>query len=62
MKYEKIFYYLDVILNITPWIEQKFPEIVQRIYYAIYVSVCQICLIRARRPGKNSTWINDLNY
>ena len=50
------------MFNITPWNEQKFPEIVQRIYHAIFVSVCQICLTRMKRPGKNSTWINDLNH
>ena len=50
VKYEDIFY------------EPKFREIVQRIYNAIFVSVCQICLTRTKRPGKNSTWINDLNH
>ena len=54
-------YFLDVMFNITPWNEPKFPEIVQTIYNAIFVSVCQICLIRTKRSGKNSTWINDLN-
>ena len=62
MKYEDIFYYVDVMLNITQWNEPKFPEIGQRIYNAIFVSVCQICLTRKKRPGKNSTWINDLNH
>ena len=40
----------------------KNPEIVQRIYNAIFASVCQICLTRTERPGKKSTWINDLNH
>ena len=50
------------MFNITQWNEPKFPEIVQRIYNAIFVSVCQICLTRTKRPGKSSTWINDLNH
>ena len=49
------------MFNITPWNEQKFSEIVQRINNALFVSVCQICPTRTKRPGKNSTWINDLN-
>ena len=40
VKYQEIFYFLDLIFNITPWNEQKFPEIVQRIYNTIFVSVC----------------------
>ena len=50
------------MFNITPLIEEKFPEVVQRIYNAIFVSVCQICLTRTKRPGKNSIWINDLDH
>ena len=50
------------MFDITPWNEQKDSEIAQRIYNAIFVSVCQICLIRTKRPGQNSTWINDLNH
>ena len=50
------------MFNITPWNEPKFPEIVQQIYNVIFVSVCQICLTRTNRPGKNSTWINDINH
>ena len=61
-KYEDIFYFLDVILNIAQWNEPKFPETVQIIYNAKFVSVCQIYLRRTKRPGKNSTWINDLNH
>ena len=53
VKYEEIFYYLDVMFNISPWNEQKFPEIVKGIYNAIFVSVCQMCLTRTKRPGKN---------
>ena len=68
VKYEEIFYFLDVLLNITPWSEQKFQEIAQRIYNTIFVSVyqiclqriynttffsvCQVCLTRTKRPGK----------
>ena len=62
MKYQEIFNYLDVMFNITSWNETEFPEIVQWVYNAIFVSVCQIYLTRTKRPGKNSTWINDLNY
>ena len=40
VKYQEIFHYLDVVFNITPWNKQKFPEIVQRIYNAIFVSIC----------------------
>ena len=50
------------MFNITPWNEPKFPEMVQQIYNAVFVSVCQICLTRTNRPGKNSTRINDLNH
>ena len=62
MKYEEIFYFFDVMFNITPWNEPKFPEIAQGIYNAIFVSVYEICLTRTKRPEKNSTWINDLNH
>ena len=62
VKYEEILYFLDVMLNITPWNEPKFPEKVEIIYNAIFVSVCQICLTRTKRPGKKSAWINDLNH
>ena len=50
------------MLNITPWNEPKFPEAVQRIYNTLFVSVCRIYVTRTKRPGKNSTWINDLNH
>ena len=40
VKYEEIFNFLDIMLNITPWNIQNFPEIVQRIHNAIFVSVC----------------------
>ena len=60
VKYEEIFYFLDVMCNITPWNEAKFPEIAQRIYNATFVGVFQICLTRIKISGKNSTWINDL--
>ena len=52
VKYEEIFYYLDVMFNITQWNEPKFPEIVQRIYNTIFVSACQICLTRTKTPEK----------
>ena len=57
MKYQEISYFFGLMFNITPWNEQKFPEIVQRIYNAIIVSVCQICPTRTKRPGKD-----DFNY
>ena len=60
VKYEEIFYFLEVMFNIILWTEEKFPEIVQRIYNAIFASVCQIYLTRTKRQGKNSTWVNDL--
>ena len=50
------------MFNIKPWTEQKFPEIVQRIYNAIFVSACQICITRTKRPGENPPWSNDLNH
>ena len=52
IKYQEIFYYLDVMFDITPWYELKFPEIVQQIYNAIFVGACQISLTRTKRPGK----------
>ena len=62
VKYEERFYFLDIMFNITPWNEQKFPEIVQRIYNAIFVQ----CLLNMsnmnKKTGKKSTWINDLNH
>ena len=48
------------MFNITLWTEQKFPEIIEKIYNAIFISVCQIYPTRMRRSGENSTWINDL--
>ena len=62
VKCEDIFYFLDIMVNITPRNEPKFQQIVQRIYNAIFVSVCLICLRRTKRPGKSSTWINNLNH
>ena len=40
VKYKEIFYFLEVMFNITPWTEEKFPAIVQRIYNALFLSVC----------------------
>ena len=50
------------MLNITPWTEEKFPEIVQSIYNAIFINVCQIYVKRTKTPGEISTMINDLNH
>ena len=36
------------MFNITPWNEQTYPEIAQRIYNAMFVSVCRICLTRKK--------------
>ena len=47
---------------ITQWNEQKFPEIVQRIYNAIFVNAFQICLIRTKKIGESSTRIHNLNH
>ena len=62
VKYKIFFYYCDIMFNITPWNEPKFPEIVQRIYNAIFISVCQICLTKTKKTGKKPTWYNDLNH
>ena len=33
----------------------------QRIYNAIFISLCRVSLKRTKRPGKNSHWVKDLN-
>ena len=53
VKYQEIFHYLDVMLNITQWNEPKLPEIVQSIHNAIFVSACEICPTRTKRPRNN---------
>ena len=40
------------MFKITPWTEQNFPKTVQRIYNAIFISVCQIYLTRTKRLEK----------
>ena len=55
--YPEIFEFLDREFNINSVTQDKFPEIVQRIYNAIFVSLCKVSLKRTNRPGKNSHWI-----
>ena len=59
--YPEIFHFLQQEFNINPLTQEKFPEIVQRIYNAIFVSLCKVSLKRTNRPGKNSHWIKDLS-
>ena len=59
--YPEIFEFLDREFNINAATQDKFPEIVQRIYNAIFVSLCKVSLKRTNRPGKNSHWIKDLS-
>ena len=59
--YPEIFEFLDKEFNINSQTQDKFPEIVQRIYNAIFVSLCKVSLKRTNRPGKNSHWIKDLS-
>ena len=59
--YQEIFDFLDKEFNINSQTQDKFPEIVQRIYNAIFVSLCKVSLKRTNRPGKNSDWIKDLS-
>ena len=33
----------------------------QRIYNAIFVSLCKVSLKRTNRPGKNLHWVKDFN-
>ena len=49
VKYEDMFYFLNVMLNISLWNEPKFPEIVQQIYNTLFVGVCLICLTRTKK-------------
>ena len=59
--YLEIFDYLDKEFNIYPQTQEKFAEIVQSIYNAIFVSLCKISLKRTNCTGKNSHWVKDLN-
>ena len=47
--------------NKNPQTQEKFAEIVQRIYNAIFISFCKISLKRTNRPRKNSHLTKDLN-
>ena len=47
--------------NINPQTQEKFAEIVHRIYNAIFVSLCKVLIKRTIRPGKTSHWVKDLN-
>ena len=59
--YPEIFHYSDEKFRINPQTQEKFAEIVQRIYNAIFVSLCKVSLKRTNCSGKNSHWVNDLN-
>ena len=59
--YPEIFHYLDKEFDINPQTQEKFAEIVRRIYNSIFVSLCKVSLKRTNRPRKNSHWIKDLN-
>ena len=53
--------YLDKEFDINPQTQEKFAEIVLKIYKAIFVSLCKDLLKRTNRPGKNPHWVKDLN-
>ena len=59
--YPEIFDHLHKEFNINPQTQEKFAEIVQRIYNAIFISSCKVSLKRRNRPGKNSHGEKDLN-
>ena len=59
--YLEIFHHLDKEFNMNPQTQEKFAEIVQRIFKAIFVSLCKVSLKRTNCPGKNSYWVKDLN-
>ena len=50
--YPEVFDYLDTEFNINPWTQEKFAELVQRIYNAIFVSSCKISLKQTNLPEK----------
>ena len=60
LQYAKILDFLDKDFNINPQTQEKFAEIVQRIYNTIFVSFCKVSLKRSNYPGENSHWIKDL--
>ena len=41
--------------------QEKFAEIVQRIYNTIIVYLCKVSWKTTNCPGKNSCWVKDLN-
>ena len=57
--YSKIFHYLDKEFDINPQTQEKFAEIVQRIYNAIFISLCKVSSKRTYRPRKNLHWVKD---
>ena len=59
--YPEIFDYLDKEFNINLQNQENFAEIVQRIYNAMFVSLCKASLKRTNYPEKNSHWVKDLN-
>ena len=52
--YPEIFHKLNMEFNINPQTQEKFTELVQRIYHAIFVSLCKVSLQRTNSPGKNT--------
>ena len=54
LHYPEIFDYLDKEFNRNPQTQEKFAEMVQRIYNAIFVSLFEVSLKRKSCPGKNS--------
>ena len=53
--------YLDQKFNINPQTQEKFAEIVQRIFNALFLSLCQISFERNNCPGQNSHRVKGLN-
>ena len=59
--YPEIFDDLDQEFNKNPQTQEKFVELVQRIYNAIFVGLHNVSLKGTNRPGKNSHLVKDLN-
>ena len=61
LHYPEKYHYLDKEFYINSQTQEKFAEIMQRIYNAIFVSLRKVLLKRTNRPGKSSHWVKDLN-
>ena len=61
LRYPEIFHYLDKEFDINPQTKEKLAGIVQRIYNAIFISLCKVSLKRTNCSTKNSHWVKDLN-